>query len=95
MDQPRRIEYASTSDTERRAREVQLLVNLAEPDPEYQPFFLSDEASLYDAVGTDPADIQRRFDAYFGERLPVSLGLPVYQLVDAIKALRPGWPDDM
>ncbi|HEY0997314.1 MAG TPA: hypothetical protein VGD77_15065 [Gemmatimonadaceae bacterium] len=95
MDKPRRIEYAATSETERRKREVQLLINVAEPDPEYQPFFLSDEANLYDAVGTAPEDIQRRLDAYFGERLAVSLRLPVYQLVDAIRALRPEWPDDM
>jgi hypothetical protein len=95
MDKPRRIEFAETSETDRRQREVQLLINVAEPDPELQPFFLSDEANLYDAVGTAPEDIQRRVDAYFGRRLPVSLGLPLYQLVDAIRAIRPEWPDDM
>ena len=95
MEQPRRITYADTSETEARAREVQLLVNLAEPDPEYQPFFLSDEASLFDAVGTEPSDIQRRFDAYFGERLPLSFDQPVWQLVDAIRQLRSEWPEDM
>ena len=31
----------------------------------------------------------------FGSPFPVSLGVPVYQLVDAIKAIRPEWPDDM
>jgi hypothetical protein len=95
MPSQRRIEFAETSETDRRQREVRLLVNVAEPDPELQPFFLSDEANLYDAVGTSPDDIQRRFDAYFGERLPVSLGLPLFQLVDAIRVLRPAWPDDM
>ena len=95
MNTPRRIEYAATSETERRKRAVQLLINLAEPDPEYQPFFLSDEANLFDAVGTAPELIQQRLDAYFGERLPVSLRLPVYQLVDAIRAIRPEWPEDM
>ena len=95
MNQPIRIVFAETSETEKRGREVQLLINVAEPDPELQPFFLSDEATLSDAVGTDPEDIQRRLDAYFGERLPVSLDLAVYELVDAIRALRPEWPDDM
>lgn len=95
MEKPKHIEFAPTSETDRRQREVQLLINIAEPDPELQPFFLSDEASLYDAVGTAPEDIERRFSAYFGERLPVSLGLPVYQLVDAIRGIRPEWPDDM
>jgi len=95
MEKPRRIEFADTSETDRRQREVQLLINVAEPDPELQPFFLSDEASLLDAVGGAPEDIQRRLDAYFGQRLPIALQLPVFQFVDAIRAIRPEWPDDM
>ena len=55
--------------------------SLFDIDPEYQPFFLSDEARLCDAVATEPEDIQKRLDGYFGERLAVSLELPVYQLV--------------
>ena len=93
MDQPR-LTIADTTETQRRAREVQLLLNIAQPDPKYQPFFLSDEASLFDAVGIEPAEVERRIEFYFGERLPVSLAVPVYRLVDAIKAIRPGWPDD-
>ena len=89
------LTIGETAETQRRAREVQLLVNIAQPDPKYRPLFLSDEATLYDAVGTDPVEIDRRFDAYFGERLAVSLAQPVYRLVDAIKAIRPDWPDDV
>jgi hypothetical protein len=31
-------------------------INIAEPDPEYQPFILTDEASLFDAVATGEDD---------------------------------------
>jgi len=50
--QPSPIEIAPNSETQRRAREIQLLLNVVEPDPEYQPFLLTDEASLFDAVAT-------------------------------------------
>jgi hypothetical protein len=82
------------SETEARTREVQLLINVVEPDPEYQPFILTDEASLLDAVGHDEVEIQRRLDYYFGARLPISLGLPLWKFVDSVKGLRPGWPDE-
>ena len=56
----KKFEQAPSSETEARRREVQLLINVAEPDPEYQPFILTDEASLLDAVATDSAEITRR-----------------------------------
>jgi len=90
----RKIEVAPSVETESRRREVQLLINIAEPDPQYQPFIVTDEASLIDAVGPEPADISRRLDAYFGASLGLDLRTPIWRLVDAIKRLRPGWPDD-
>jgi len=92
---PRRFELGAHTETERRAREVQLLVNIAQPDPEYQPSLLTDEASLLDAVGTASEDIQRRLDAYFRQRFPFSLTLPIWQLVDAIRSQHADWPEDM
>ena len=89
-----KFELAPSSETEARRREVQLLVNLAEPDPEYQPFVLTDEASLLDAVGTDPEEITRRLSDYFGADLKLDLRTPVWRMVDLIKRQRPGWPDD-
>jgi hypothetical protein len=90
----KKVELASSIETEARKREVQLLINVVEPDPEYQPFILSDEASLLDAVLTEPREISIRLKAYFGADLGLDLGTPVWRLVDRIKRLRPGWPDE-
>ena len=90
----KKFEQADSSQTEARRREVQLLINVAEPDPEYQPFVLTDEASLLDAVASHPDEINRRLCAYFGADLKLDLRTPVWRLVDIIKRLRPGWPDD-
>ena len=92
---PPNLELAPSTETVARGREVQLLINIAEPDPELQPFALTDEASLLDAVPTPPVDMLRRFDAYFKADLELNLALPLWRLVDAIKRLRPGWPDDL
>jgi hypothetical protein len=92
---PTNIKPAPSTETAARGREVQLLINIAEPDPELQPFGLTDAASLLDAVPTQPVDILRRFDAYFRADLELDLALPLWRLVDKIKRLRPGWPDDL
>jgi hypothetical protein len=94
MVKPKHIEIAPQVEIGRRQREIQLLINIAEPDPEYQPGLLTDEASLLDAVGTDADHIQRRLDAYFGLPLGIPLGTPIWRYVDAVKLLRPGWPED-
>lgn len=61
---------------------------------EYQPFIVTDEASLLDAVATEPAEIKRRLTAYFRVDLEVDIDLPIWRVVDEIKRLRPGWPED-
>jgi hypothetical protein len=44
----KQIELARSIETEARKREVQLLINISEPDPQYQPLILTDEASILD-----------------------------------------------
>ncbi|MDI9613432.1 MAG: hypothetical protein QM330_10380 [Acidobacteriota bacterium] len=90
----KKIKLASSSETEERKREIQLLINIAEPDPQYQPFILTDEASLLDAVGTEPTEIARRLDTYFDMEMRLDLSLPLWRLVDRIKQLLPQWPGD-
>ncbi|HEY2409962.1 MAG TPA: hypothetical protein VGI10_28360 [Polyangiaceae bacterium] len=90
----RRIEVAPSTETDARQREVQLLINIAEPDPEYQPIVLTDEASLLDAVPTPRVKIIGQLTAYFGLDLGLDLSLSIWRLVDAIKPVRPGWPED-
>lgn len=91
----RSVELAPSTETVARAREIQLLINIAEPDPEFQPEVLTDEASLLDAISTTPTEIARRFDAYFRADLELDFTVPLWRLVDLIKRLRPGWPDNV
>ena len=49
---------------------------------------------MLDAVGEDELEIKRRLEAYFGAPLTVDISMPVWRVADAIKRLRPGWPDD-
>jgi glutathione S-transferase len=93
-DHERKIESASTVETERRRREIQLLLNVIEPDPEYQAFFVSDEASACDVSGAPPELVRARLEFYLRKPLPVPQSAPLWKLVDAIKALHPGWPED-
>ena len=90
----KKLDVAPTAETSKRWREVQLLINIAEPDPEFQPSIVTDEASLLDCVGTSPDDITKRLNAYFDDDLGLDLGLPVWRIVDAIRRKRPAWPDN-
>lgn len=89
----RKIEQAPSIETHARDREVRLLINIVQPDPEYQPFILTDEASLFDAVSTGEDDVRQRLATYFRADLELDLRMPIWRLVDTIKRLRPGWPD--
>ena len=87
----RRIVLAPQIETDLRRREVDALIAIVEPDPEYQGPLVTDEATLLDAVGASPEEIQERLDAHFGDRLPIPLTTPLWRFVDALTALRPGW----
>jgi len=90
----KRFEAAPDPEVGRRAREVQLLLNVVEPDPEYQPFVLTDASSACDAVGHQEAEIRRRLELYFGRPVALDLGVPLWRLVDDIRAWLPGWPEE-
>jgi hypothetical protein len=87
----KRIVLAPQVETDLRRREIDALIAIVEPDPEYQDPLVTDEASLLDAVGASPVESQHRLDAHFGERLPIPLTTPLWRFVDALNALRPGW----
>jgi hypothetical protein len=71
------------------------LINIAEPDPQYQPLILTDEASLLDVSTASEDDLLARFRVYFGDEINQDLlRLPIWRLVDRIRTLRPGWPED-
>jgi hypothetical protein len=87
------IELADHTQTDARAREIQLIINIVEPDPEYQDPLVTDEATLLDAVGVDEATMNQRLKQNFGADFDLSLRLPLWKLVDAIKTRYSGWPD--
>jgi hypothetical protein len=91
---PKKFELADQTETDARRREIQLLLNIVEPDPSYQPFILTDEASLFSAVGSDEETMRRRLNSYFGGGIDLQLDLPMWKLVDDIKRQWPGWPED-
>lgn len=88
------IEYGDTAEVEKRSREVQLLQNVVQPDPEYQAFFISDEATFFDISSHTTQELEAALKFYFKGDLPASLGLPLWQFVDKVKSTYPGWPDD-
>ena len=93
MSEPpkKRIVLAPQVEINRRRREIYALIAIVERDPEYQEPLVTDEASLLDAVGASPNEIQDRLDTHFGERLPIPLSTPLWEFVDTLKVLRPGW----
>jgi hypothetical protein len=89
----RRIEVAPVVETELRAREVQLLLSIIEPDPALQAFLVTDEASALDVSSHSLEVVRSRLETYLRRPLPVSLRTPLWILVDAIRRELPGWPD--
>ncbi len=94
VDQTKKFEIADDTETKAREREVQILLNIGEPDPTYQPWILTDEASVFDAVGMDEDEILRRLALYFHGDFSFSLRQLLWKLVDEIKSVYPNWPDD-
>ena len=90
----RQFETAPTVEIASRQREIQLILNVIQPDPEYQPSLLTDEASLLDACGLSRELIAARLADYFGEPFPFQLTTPLWCLVDLAKSKWPWWPDD-
>jgi hypothetical protein len=91
---PKDFEIADDTETQTRTREVKILLNIVEPDPEYQPFILTDEASLLDAVAAGEEEMIRRLALHFRGEFSFSLRQPIWKLVDKIKSVYPNWPDD-
>ena len=88
------IEFAESDEIESRAREVQLIINVVEPDPEYQPTFISDEACFYDITGKDEKEVEANLRHYFKGELPAQLNTPVWQFIEIVKRRYPGWPEN-
>jgi hypothetical protein len=85
---------ADDARTRSRRREIQLIINIIEPDPAWQPWLITDEAALGDLLGNDENEMRGRLDFDFGLELAVDLGQPDWRVVDEIKKRLPDWPTD-
>ena len=89
-----KLRAADDTRTEAYAREIQLLINVIEPDPRWQPMFVSDLASLLDCLGNEEDEIRRRLAFYFGSDPGIDLRQPAWRVVDRLKSTFPEWPYD-
>ncbi len=95
IESHREVEFAPTSEMDKRDREIKYLINIIEPDPEYQPFFLSDDAYIFDATGLEEKEISRRLKTYFGQDFQFPFDAYLWKAVDEIKRQFPNWPENL
>jgi hypothetical protein len=88
------IKIALDTNGQARWREIQLLVNIVMPDPSCQPFYLSDDASLFEIYNHREDIIRQRLAGYFGKSFKANMRQPLWKLVDELKGIYPGWPED-
>jgi hypothetical protein len=74
-----KTETEDSTETKKREREVRLIMNVAELDPEHQDIFVSGEACLYDICGQDENEIEARLIFYFKGELPAPWSAPVWK----------------
>jgi len=90
----KKIELCESGETLKREREIQLLINIIEPDPEYQPDFISDKATFLDVTAQDDNITISRLEYYFKSEIPAPLMMPLWKYVDFIKKKYPRWPEE-
>ncbi len=85
------FELASSTEIESRQADVDALVAIIEPDPEFRPYFLSDEASVFEVTMDSEEEILARLTARIGKGIDFSLHEPLWRIVDHLNATRPDW----
>jgi len=93
-EKSKKFEPDDDSEVKQRSREMQIIVNVIEPDPQLQPYFLSDRASVFEVSAESEDTIRNRLEVYFKEPLKFSIDQPLWKLVDELKKAFPGWPDN-
>lgn len=87
------IEIADKTEVMKRERETRLLINIQEPDPDFQPILITDEATVFEVNGDSEEEIRKKYSKYFNENFTLSFYQPLWKLVDEIKLKYPGWPE--
>jgi len=73
-------------------REIQLLINIQQPDPEFQPLKINDNIMIFDVVTANESLIRTRFENYFEQPFNFDLKQPLWKLVEDIRLRMPDWP---
>jgi hypothetical protein len=87
------IEVASTSRVDELEDEIQLLINIIQPNPRYQPI-ITDEACALDCSSASSETIRARLECYFG-KLPFKLTTPLCEVVRIFREIDPDWPENI
>ena len=73
-------------------REIQLLINILQPDPEFQPLQITDNLRVFDVVTANEKIIRERFENHFEQPFTFELKQPLWKLVEDIRLRMPDWP---
>ncbi|CAH0535132.1 hypothetical protein VST7929_02793 [Vibrio stylophorae] len=73
-------------------REIQLLINLLEPDPALQPTWVSDEDCFFDICTLTRKEIEEKLRIYFRGELPADVSLPLWRFIAKVQEQYPSWP---
>jgi len=87
-----RFEFAPNYKTQLYRREIQLLINIQQPDPEYQPILITDRSIIFDIVTANEKIIRDRFSDYFEQPFSYNLSQPLWKLIEEIRLRQPDWP---
>lgn len=87
------VHMCDTTRVDLRAEAIRILINVIQPNPVWQPLFVTDEATLDCITDLDPALVRARLEFYFGIPLPVPVSARLWELVDAMKVIMPTWPE--
>jgi hypothetical protein len=80
----REYEFGESEKTEQREGELSEFLERMF-DEEDRPYFVSDEACLYDIYAGDDAELSRRCERWYGKELTKSdFRLPVWRLLDSL-----------
>jgi hypothetical protein len=87
------LKFGEQTELDRREREVQLILNVIEPDPHYQPLFISDQSLVCECSRNEEALVAERLRTHFGNNIEFDLNATIVEMVDSIKRQIRGWPD--
>lgn len=72
-------------------REIQLLFNIVQPDPKYQPSTKRICESLTECFNLEEKVLQKRLMQYFGDSFDIPINQPLPDLVEQINATYKDW----